>query len=213
MIDRVGQRFGKLLVIRFARTLPKWIKLWECQCDCGNTLIVRANNLVNGTTKSCGCLKMAVLLERSTKHGLSGGHGNYTRLYSLWLDMRDRCFRKTNKSYSYYGGRGITVCKKWDDYASFHSWAMANGYKNDLTIERIDTNGNYEPNNCKWATRKEQGRNKRNNRIITINGETKTLIEWTEIFGIPYGVVRQRIHRGMAEYNALTLPLRKIHLY
>lgn len=207
-IDRTGERFGRLTIVRFAGVGKNWVGIWECICDCGNIVKVQYNNLYNGTTRSCGCLKREVTTKRSTKHGLSGGHGHYTRLYYIWLNMRRRCFSKKSLDYRYYGGRGITICAEWSDYANFYNWAMANGYRDDLTLERIDNNGNYEPSNCRWVTRKEQARNTRQNHLISFNGETKTLAEWAETYGLNRSALLARLQRGWPIELALTTPSR-----
>lgn len=202
--DRTGNRFGRLVVVRFVGVGKNWAGIWECKCDCGNTVEVLYNNLHTGTTKSCGCLKIEKTIKRSTKHGMTGGHGHYTRIYRIWLNMRRRCLSKKCQDYHYYGGRGITICPEWDDYAVFHSWAYANGYTDSLTLERIDNDGNYEPSNCKWATRKEQARNTRQNHYITYNDKTLTLMEWSEILGIHWGTLLGRLRRGWSIEKTLT---------
>lgn len=215
MKDRIGERFGRLVITRFVKVARKgncWNYIWECKCDCGNTIEVQYSNLYNGSTKSCGCLKRERTIERSTKHGLSGGHGNYTPLYRTWLNMRRRCYSKNCKDYHHYGGRGIKVCKEWDDYAAFHDWAINNGYAEHLTLERIDNDGDYCPENCRWATRKEQARNTRQNRYITFNDKTKTIAEWAEYLGISSTSLRQRLHRGWPIERALTVPVIKNNL-
>lgn len=207
MIDRTGERFGRLVITRFIRVDKNWNYIWECKCDCGNIINVRYNNLLNGSTKSCGCLKRERTIERSTKHGLSGGQGNYTRLYRIWLNMRQRCNNRRDQDYPYYGGRGIKVCKEWDNYAAFHDWAMKNGYADHLTLDRINNNGDYCPENCRWATRKEQARNTRQNHFITFNGKIMTIAEWAEYLGVSSTVLRTRLYRGWPIERALTRPV------
>lgn len=207
MIDRTGERFGRLVITRFIRVDKNWNYIWECKCDCGNIINVRYNNLLNDSTKSCGCLKRERTIERSTKHGLSGGQGNYTRLYRIWLNMRRRCNNRRDQDYPYYGGRGIKVCKEWDNYAAFHDWAMKNGYADHLTLDRINNNGDYCPENCRWATRKEQARNTRQNHFITFNGKTMTIAEWAEYLGVSSTVLRTRLYRGWPIERALTRPV------
>ncbi len=119
------------------------------------------------------------------------------RLKICWKNMRQRCNNPNFTYYRNYGGRGIRICDEWSDYAAFEKWALANGYNDSLTLDRIDTNGNYEPSNCRWATMKTQANNKRNNRLITINGKTQTASQWADELGVNYGVVRNRLHDGM----------------
>ena len=120
-----------------------------------------------------------------------------TRLYRTWTDMRNRCNNRKNVHYSRYGGRGIKVCDEWQrSFESFHAWAIANGYSDDLTIDRIDVNGNYEPSNCRWITMSQQQYNKSNKRLVTVNGETKTISQWAECTGIKYDTIWRRVKRG-----------------
>lgn len=170
----VGQKFARLEVLEFKP--GKGIKRagWLCKCECGNTVAVDTNKLKSGHTKSCGCLKT------------EGKHkDSYTRLYQIWSDMKSRCCNANIKNWSRYGGRGISVNTGWKhDYLAFKNWAMANGYSKDLTIDRINVDGNYEPDNCRWATDKQQSNNKGNNRCVEFENQVHTLAEWSEIKGI-----------------------------
>ena len=166
-IDLTGQRFGDLVVLNREANSPRNEVMWRCRCEaCGKEIITRAGNLRSGTSKSCGCTRAAkcgaAAKITNTKHGASP-HRGYTKLYNTWLRMKGRCNNPNATSYKYYGGRGITVCLEWQrDFAAFRDWANAHGYKEGLSIDRIDPNGNYEPSNCRWITMAEQQRNKRN---------------------------------------------------
>lgn len=181
-------------------------RLWEMQCQCGNVFISQPS-CTSGKCESCG-RKQAV--KTRTLHGESPTTGkNATRLYGIWIGMRNRCRNPKNHGHPSYGGRGISVCEEWDSYAVFKEWALSHGYSDDLSLDRIDCDGNYSPENCKWSTAKEQGRNKHNNKVLTFNGETKTLAEWAECTGINYHTLKHRLFTyGFTVEDALTKPVR-----
>lgn len=157
LIDLTGQRFGRLTVIERVGTSKNGNALWDCKCDCGNTAVVRGASLKNGITRSCGCLIAESTKNRNTTHCLSK-----TRLYRIWANMKDRCLNSNTREYPYYGGRGITVCDEWkNDFQAFYNWAMANSYQDHLSIDRIDNDKGYTPDNCRWATHSEQMYNRR----------------------------------------------------
>lgn len=195
-----GQKFGRLTIIGFEKIPKTWggtttyFWNWICQCDCGTIVSVNPQVVKRGQSQSCGCLKLEKTVEYNKKAKVKHG-GRYTRLYSAWRGMKQRCYSPTNKNYDHWGGRGIKVCDEWcNDFAAFEKWAMESGWKEGLTLDRIDVNGNYEPSNCRWSDWKTQARNRTTSVYYTINGETKTLIEWAEQYEIPYGTVYQRLH-------------------
>ena len=202
-----GDRYGRLVIHReLEKNLPISgrcrERMFECICDCGKVTIVQLNNLRKGSVKSCGCYRSEVLKTGSITHGQFG-----TRLYACWRDMLCRCRNPHYKAFHDYGGRGIKVCAGWLQFQAFHDWAMTNGYRDDLTIDRKDVDGNYEPGNCRWITRKDQGLNKRNTSYVTFNGQERPLKEWCRIMGLEYSVVYYRIHRyGWSVDKALTTP-------
>lgn len=209
LIDLTGKKFGRLVVIKRVENHispdGSVFAQWLCECDCGNSVVVFSRNLRNGNTKSCGCYFTEKLKKRLTKHGF-----RYSKLYYIWIAIKARCYNKKNIGYKNYGGRGIKVCDEWLDIengsTNFINWALKNGYKEGLTIDRIDVNGDYSPENCRWTSRKEQSNNKRNNHYITINGEIKTLSQWFEIYKISKTQFYYRKRRGMNEIEALTTP-------
>ncbi len=189
--DITGQKFGKLTALKPVGLNKHNQVLWLCQCECGNTTTVITSNLLKGKTKSCGCFAIETRKFLHKKHGLC-----HTRLNAIYRKMKGRCYCKTNPRYSSYGGRGITVCDEWlTDFMNFYNWAIQNGYTDELTIERIDNNGNYEPSNCKWATYKEQGRNTRHCHYVDYKGQKKALSEWCEILNLNYPKILQRLNK------------------
>lgn len=194
--DITGQRFGRLVAIKLdhIKIEPQTtVHYWLCKCDCGNTKVVRKVDMLRGKIKSCGCITKENAKNRA-KHNYF-----YTKPYHVWHDIKQRCFNPNNKAYKNYGARGITLCKEWEDPKNFCEWAFANGYKEGLTIDRIDVNGNYEPNNCRWADMKTQLRNRRNNHYITFNNETHCITEWAEILNIPTRQVIKKIEKMKGE--------------
>ena len=201
----VGKRFGKLKVIKYNGSNKNGRALWLCKCDCGNTKVIVGNSLINKATISCGCYNKEAARKRRIKHDLS-----YSKLYKVWSGMKTRCYNKNFIYYCNYGGRGIIICDEWlNDFATFYNWAIANGYKDHLTIDRLDVNGNYEPSNCRWATRKEQNNNMTKNIIIKYNGEEKTISQWSTEFNLNRTALYYRIKRGWDIEKALTTPIKK----
>ncbi|SDX85350.1 hypothetical protein SAMN05660923_03051 [Tepidimicrobium xylanilyticum] len=191
-LELEGQKFGRLTVLGFHDVDPKRKESrWLCKCECGNKRIVRGWKLTSGHTKSCGCLNKERAIAASTTHGLSS-----EKLYSIWKAMLARCENKKHPAYKDYGGRGIKVCDEWHDIRTFIKWANNNGYKEGLELDRIDNNGNYEPSNCRFTTRKKQTRNTRRNINVTIDGQTKTLSEWAEIHNLKVNTLQYRYYRG-----------------
>lgn len=200
--DLTGQRYGKLIAIERSGSDKSGHAKWLCICDCGNFANIPGILMTNGRTKSCGCLKREQSKELRTTHGLTR-----TRLYGIWANMKQRCSNEKDIHYADYGGRGIIVCKEWEQFEPFYEWSISTGYSDTLTIDRIDVNGNYCPQNCRWATMKEQQNNKRSNDMITFNGKTMTIKQWSEETGIKYLVLWRRIKKFHWDIErALTLP-------
>lgn len=201
--DLKGQKFGKLVAIN--RICKSGVSHWECKCDCGNYTVASTNNLIRGNTKSCGCLQKERTSQTHKIHG-----ARHTRLYTIWNDMRLRCNKKNNKSYKNYGLRGISVCNEWNvSFKNFQKWALENGYQENLTIDRIDVNGNYCPENCRWTSVKEQNNNRRTNVYVTVNGKTLTIAQWSEVNNIPYLTIQMRRKRGWSNEDSVSIPVRK----
>ena len=201
-LNLTDQRFGKLIVEGRAGTDSSGHTTWLCKCECGNTTIARGSHLKRGYIQSCGCLATETLAKRSTKHGLER-----TRIYRIWNGMMIRCYNPKSNRYNRYGGRGITVCDEWkNDVKAFYDWAMANGYQDHLTIERKDNDGPYSPENCTWATMKEQLNHTSRNHMVTVSGVTKTVTQWVEDNGIAISTVYSRLQRGWTIERAVTEP-------
>ena len=192
--DLTGKRFENIIVVSRAENKNGRVA-YLCKCDCGKEFVTLAQHITGGFVKSCGCGNRRKASQRmksmNTKHGKSG-----TRLYEIWQNMRRRCNEKNNPCYKNYGARGISFDKSWADFSTFEQWAIDNGYSDDLTIDRIDVNKGYFPENCRWVTRKTQGNNKRTNLYITYHGKTKTLAEWADLTNIPYSKLKYRIYKG-----------------
>lgn len=185
--DITGKKFGMLTVIEYVET-KNHRAMFKCVCDCGKECVKVGSLLTAGKTRSCGCL--AKNNTDQTTHGLSKTH-----LYGVWCTMKSRCHNKNSQRYSLYGGRGVVVCDEWlHDFKSFYDWSYANGYNEKLTLDRIDVNGNYSPENCRWVDMKTQNNNRRNNNLMTYNGKTQTLHQWADEYGIRYGTLWARIN-------------------
>lgn len=195
----IGQKFGKLTVIEPVYERNRW--LWRCKCECGNETIVWPNQIMRGKQNACHCGKSKTFHEMYYVHGES-----HTRLHNIWKGMRKRCNNKNSSRYDFYGGRGIKHCDEWNDYLTFKKWAVGSGYDDTMTLERIDVNGDYCPENCKWIKAEEQQKNKRNTIRVEENGETLCLKDWCDMHGMNYRTVHSRIKRGWDMERALNTP-------
>lgn len=209
-LELLNKKFNRLQVVSKASPLNGSV-MWNCLCDCGNSIVARGANLVNNTTKSCGCLKNEML----AKAGESSRYqktldvyrqGKIIPSYYIWHSMMTRCYEPKYKKFHDYGGRGITVCDRWHEYKNF--LADMGEPPEGLTIERTDNNGNYSPENCKWATDTEQGRNKRNNRLLTYKGETKCVTAWAEELDVNPKTLYTRVYLGWTDEQVLGTPLK-----
>ena len=194
LIDLTGQRFGKLTVLRRAENYvrPNGHKesTWVCCCECGNEITVTRTNLKRA--RSCGCSKGEYISASKITHGKSN-----SRLYHIWRNMKSRCYNPNVERYDKYGGRGIIICDEWkDNFQAFYEWSMNNGYSDNLSIDRIDVNGNYTPDNCRWITMPDQADNKSNSHLFEFNGSAHTVSEWSKITGISRDIIWNRIKRG-----------------
>lgn len=197
----IGKQYGDLTVLGwFGERDSDNKKLFKCQCECGNIAYARKTHLIHGKRVSCGCRKKKCPPCRT--HGMS-----HTRLYGIWNNMKMRCNSDRYRESKNYYCRGIRVCDEWngsDGFASFSQWALSHGYRDDLTIDRIDNDKGYSPENCRWADIIQQSRNRRTNHILTLNGESHTVIEWSEITGIKYKTLMSRVKKGLPDEVILT---------
>lgn len=178
IIDMTAKNFGYWQVIKRSENTKTGSAKWLCRCVCGKEKIIRGADLRLGKSTSCGCKRTVW----NKTHGMTG-----TRINRIYFAMKSRCYNKNNPKYPSYGGRGITVCDEWrNDFMAFYNWAINNGYKEDLSIDRINNNGNYEPKNCRWANTYQQSNNTRRNHIVEYKGHKKTISEWYRFFGISH---------------------------
>lgn len=199
-----GKKFGRLTVVKHVGSDRNNQALWLCDCDCGNEHIVTGHSLLRGAVKSCGCLKNDLSSARLKIHGKSN-----TRLYDIWTAMKQRCYNKRHSHYLNYGGRGITICDEWKtDFKNFYCWAIANGYSDSLTIDRINNDGNYEPSNCRWITNFEQQQKRTNTHIVEYKGELFTLSQLARKYNIKPNVLERRIKCGWEIEKSLYTPVR-----
>jgi hypothetical protein len=203
--DLTGLEVGRLTVITWVPTVES-LAHWLCQCSCGRRSIVKCDHLTRQTVKSCGCLRF------EPPHNKTHGSSN-SRLYRVWSEMKRRCYDPRRQGYENYGGRGIQMCPEWKaGFADFKDWAIAAGYRTGLTIDRIDVNGNYAPENCRWVTCKENVRNRRITRRVTVSGVEMSLGEAAEKYGVPYNRLKARLYMGYSPEDAVrpeTDPLRR----
>lgn len=208
--DITGERYGRLTVLSREGKNGSGSITWRCKCDCGKEVVISGKALRRGEAKSCGCTrneKIAAVGKKNATHG-----ERHTKLYSQWSSMKARCSNPAHNRYELYGGRGIAVCAEWaNNFEAFRDWAIANGYRDGLTIDRKDTDGPYSPENCRWATQKEQQNNRRNNRRITYGGKSQTLQQWAEERGIKRQTIQTRLSRGWPVSRALGYEEEKCH--
>lgn len=204
----IGKRFGKLVVTGFSHKDKYSIVFVNAGCACGKQKTVRLASLKAGRTRSCGCLKSALHTARLTKHG-----GKHTKLYAVWCSMKARCNNPKDTDYRLYGAKGVSVCEEWsNNFAEFRGWAELNGYRSGLSIDRKDSNGNYEPLNCRWATPIVQSNNTKRNIPITFQGKTQNVSQWADDLKMAYKTLHDRLFKlGWSTEEALTKPVRKLH--
>jgi hypothetical protein len=198
-----GQKFGKLTVVEKAGNNKQGKQMWVCKCDCGKIKSKPAltYELKSGKVKSCGCLYFESNKERNKTHGLT-----HSRLYQVWQGVISRCYYIKNAAFKNYGGRGITVCEEWrNSFESFYEWAMSHGYSDELTLDRINVNGNYCPKNCRWVSMKEQQNNRRNNKIVSYKNKEYTIAQLAEKLNLSSETLRWRLNNGWDKED-LSLP-------
>ena len=204
--DMHGKQFGRLTVLEYAGLRGNGKRqraCWHCICDCGKETTVIGHSLRSGHTKSCGCLNREAIFLSATKHGMYD-----TAEYSIWRAMKSRCRGLNSVAFKYYGGRGIKICQEWsNNFVTFFA-DMGERPSDKHTLERINNDGDYKPSNCRWATRAEQNRNKRDTRLLTFRGETRCVTDWAKTLGISTGGLFYRLRHNWSIERALTTPVR-----
>lgn len=204
-VNLLHRKYGRLTAIGIAGCKNGKAN-WLWRCDCGAYKIIRGVSVTSGDSRSCGCLQRELTIERQLRHGEAVGDGTPT--YRSWFSMKQRCYNPANIGYHNYGGRGIAVCERWlHSFENFYA-DMGQRPSLDYSIERMNNNKGYSPDNCKWATRTEQQRNRRYNRLLTLHGTTMCLAEWTELLGLSEGLLFNRLRGGWSDERALTTPVR-----
>lgn len=199
--DLSGQKFNYLKVIEHAGRNHIGKHMYLCKCDCGKTVIVRGEDIKSGNTKSCGCMRRQMTIDKNFKHGFA-----HTPMYNVWSEIKERCLNPNNKSYKNYGGRGIVMCEEWLDYMNFHR-DMVSTYREGLTIERVGNDKGYSKSNCIWADINVQANNKRKNHFIEYAGERLTISQMARKHNMKPYIVQKRIYKGWSVEKALTTPV------
>lgn len=200
----IGKKFNSLEILKLDKVNKSGQYYILCKCNCGKIKSFRADRVLNGISKTCGC---------QNKNYKYGDHHNlshkYANLYSMWNTMRHRCKNPQNNKFKDYGKRGISYCSEWDDFPTFLSWSVSNGYKKGLSLDRIDNNGNYEPKNCRWVTNKEQQRNTRKSHFVVYKNTKKTIAEWCELLELPYKTILYRILHNWGIEKSFETPIKR----
>lgn len=201
-----GDRYGRLTVLqeveRGRKPCGQTFRRFLCKCDCGNTKVIPLFCLRQGLVRSCGCLGNESRFTSKRKYPEIAAS---SRLYKIWVKMKRRCYDTSSIEYKNYWGRGIAVCDEWkEDFLSFYTWAKSNGYSDKLSLDRINNNGDYEPSNCRWATRTEQANNTSSNVLLSYKGETHTASEWSRMLNIPVTVIYRRRKKKWSDEKILS---------
>lgn len=200
--DLSGKKFNRLFVLGFAGKIPRC--KWFCKCDCGKIVLVSTDGIIRGQTRSCGCLLREKTIRRNLKHGC-GKRKDKTPEFTSWCSMRNRCMNGKGDDGRLYKDRGITICERWNKFENFLE-DMGKRPDDTYSVDRIDNNGNYEPGNCRWATKQEQANNTRRNVLLEFNGKTQNVSQWTKELGFNLGVISKRLNRGWSVELTLTTP-------
>ncbi len=200
-----GKKFGRLRVLSFAGLNKHRSSMWNCECDCGATGVYKGRNLTIGKTKSCGCWHEEVLRNPAKKHGHTSREKGVSSEWNAWKAMKQRCQNPNNRNWKRYGGRGITVCERWQDFVNFFQ-DMGKKPSPKLTIERVNNDGGYSKDNCIWASRSVQNRNTNRNKFVTFNGKSQTIKDWANEYGLVFNTLYFRILRGWPMEKALSQP-------